>query len=332
MFPTSRVKEIVVWTYLSDAQMNIYQTYVNSEDVQQVLMSNKHPVLELSTLKKLCDHPQLIADYYSARLGNMNAADMLKNLDMPISDLSPETIVETSGKMQLLLKLCTNLRCQGHRTLVLSRSKDILHMIQRILASNSFRTIRIDAGSILESERQTVMEIFGSDCTIEVCLLLAVQAGSVGLPVTGADHIIIYDSSLNVHNDTLTADFGYQFRQKETPLVIYQLITCGTVEEYMYRRKVFKTTAFDRHSDTFRCFTRRQIMKIFQFHDPYNSETQQVNAIHGHFDASELKADFDFLHSLSMQYFAFSFASYILTGRRTRCRRTRGPRTRGRRT
>lgn len=267
----------------------------------QVLMSNKHPVLELSTLKKLCDHPQLIADYYSARLGNMNAADTLKNLDMPISDLSPETIVETSGKMQLLLKLCTNLRCQGHRTLVHilphSMCKKIERKIlplQRILASNSFRTIRIDAGSILESERRTLMEIFGSDCTIEVCLLLAVQVGSVGLPVTGADHIIIYDSSLNVHNDTLTADFGYQFRQKETPLVIYQLITCDTVEEYMYRRKVFKTTAFDRHSDTFRCFTKRQIMKIFQFHDPYNSETQQVNAIHGHFDASKLKADFDF--------------------------------------
>lgn len=61
--------------------------------------------------------------------------------------------------------------------------------------------------------------------------------GGVGLNLTGADRVVIFDPSWNPATDAQAVDRAYRLGQKKD-VVIYRLVTCGTVEEKIYRRQV----------------------------------------------------------------------------------------------
>ena len=58
--------------------------------------------------------------------------------------------------------------------------------------------------------------------------------GGVGLTLTGADRVVIYDPAWNPATDAQAVDRVFRIGQKKN-VVIYRLITCGTVEEKIYR-------------------------------------------------------------------------------------------------
>jgi SNF2 family DNA or RNA helicase len=68
-----------------------------------------------------------------------------------------------------------------------------------------------------------------------------VQVGGLGLTITAADRVIIADPAWNPATDNQSVDRAYRIGQTR-PVVVYRLITCGTVEEKIYRRQVFKST------------------------------------------------------------------------------------------
>jgi SNF2 family DNA or RNA helicase len=51
--------------------------------------------------------------------------------------------------------------------------------------------------------------------------------------------VVIFDPSWNPATDVQAVDRVYRIGQEEN-VVVYRLITCGTVEEKMYRKQVFK--------------------------------------------------------------------------------------------
>lgn len=51
--------------------------------------------------------------------------------------------------------------------------------------------------------------------------------------------MVIFDPSWNPATDAQAVDRVYRIGQKQN-VVVYRLITCGTVEEKIYRRQVFK--------------------------------------------------------------------------------------------
>lgn len=67
------------------------------------------------------------------------------------------------------------------------------------------------------------------------------QVGGLGLTITAADRVIIADPAWNPATDNQSVDRAYRIGQTR-PVVVYRLITCGTVEEKIYRRQVFKST------------------------------------------------------------------------------------------
>ena len=79
-------------------------------------------------------------------------------------------------------------------------------------------------------------------------------------------------------------DRVYRIGQKRD-VVVYRLITCGTVEEKMYRKQVFKQglmlTAME-ESAPYRYFTKQELHEMFALEDPARSVTQQqLAALHG---------------------------------------------------
>ena len=65
------------------------------------------------------------------------------------------------------------------------------------------------------------------------------QVGGLGLTITEADRVIIVDPAWNPATDNQAVDRAYRIGQRRHVLV-YRLITSGTVEEKIYRRQVFK--------------------------------------------------------------------------------------------
>ena len=63
-------------------------------------------------------------------------------------------------------------------------------------------------------------------------------------------------------------------------VVVYRLITCGTIEEKIYRKQVFKSSLFQNVVNSKdvgtvqRYFSRKELREVFKLDDPHRSETQ----------------------------------------------------------
>ena len=73
-------------------------------------------------------------------------------------------------------------------------------------------------------------------CATHINLL---QVDGLGLTITEADRVIIVDPAWNPAVDNQAVDRAYRIGQRRHVLV-YRLVTSGTVEEKIYRRQVFK--------------------------------------------------------------------------------------------
>lgn len=79
-----------------------------------------------------------------------------------------------------------------------------------------------------------------------------VQVGGVGLTLTNADRVIIYDPNWNPATDAQAVDRVFRIGQTKD-VFVYRLITCGTIEEKIYSRQIFKDSIIKqttgKHSD-----------------------------------------------------------------------------------
>ena len=64
--------------------------------------------------------------------------------------------------------------------------------------------------------------------------------GGVGLNITGANRVLLYDPDWNPQTDAQAKERAYRFGQKRD-VTVYRLITAGTIEEKIYQRQIFKT-------------------------------------------------------------------------------------------
>ena len=69
--------------------------------------------------------------------------------------------------------------------------------------------------------------------------MLSTRAGGLGINLTGADTVIIYDIDWNPQNDIQAMDRAYRIGQKKN-VHIYKLITEFTVEERMSEIQKYK--------------------------------------------------------------------------------------------
>jgi SNF2 family DNA or RNA helicase len=107
-----------------------------------------------------------------------------------------KALVAASGKLVLVDKLLPQLQRTGHKVLIFSQMRMILDLLEFYFKLKGFLFERID-GSIRGNERQEAIDRFckvGSDRFI---FMLSTRAGGLGINLTAADTVIIYDSDWN---------------------------------------------------------------------------------------------------------------------------------------
>lgn len=87
-------------------------------------------------------------------------------------------------------------------------------------------------------DRQAAIDSFNGDPSIFV-FLLSTRAGGLGINLTAADTVILFDSDWNPHQDTQAQDRCHRFGQKR-PVVAYRLLSAGSVEIDMMHKQISK--------------------------------------------------------------------------------------------
>ncbi|KAG8933843.1 hypothetical protein FRC03_004948 [Tulasnella sp. 419] len=142
-----------------------------------------------------------------------------------------DTAFLDAGKIKVLLGLLENYKTQNKRVLVFSQFTQILDILESIFTYLDIKYL-ILTGSTAVDERQGLVDIFNEDEEISV-FLLSTKAGGMGINLTAACVVIIFDQDFNPHNDKQACDRAYRIGQKRDVDVI-KLVTKGTIEEDMY--------------------------------------------------------------------------------------------------
>lgn len=90
-----------------------------------------------------------------------------------------------------------------------------------------YKFCRIDGAVSLE-DRKSQMHSFNNDPDY-LCFLLSTRAGGVGINLTSADTVVIFDSDWNPHQDNQAQDRCHRIGQTND-VVVYRLITSNSVE------------------------------------------------------------------------------------------------------
>lgn len=110
--------------------------------------------------------------------------------------------------------------------------------------------------------------------------LLTTRVGGLGVNLTGADRVIIYDPDWNPATDTQARERAWRIGQ-DKEVTIYRLIAAGTIEEKMYQRQIWKQLLSNKvllDPKTQRFFKSSDLHDLFslQEHVDTNPETTNI--------------------------------------------------------
>ncbi|RKF73359.1 DNA repair protein rhp26 [Golovinomyces cichoracearum] len=212
--------EQVLFVKLTRPQREAYQAFLASEDVSSIMKGTRQSLYGIDILKKICNHPDLI-DPGLKNKPYYKWADPKK-----------------SGKMKIVESLLNLWKGFNHKTLLFCQGVQMLEILENFIRDlGSFNYLRMD-GSTNIKDRQTMVDQFNSSPDIHV-FLLTTKVGGLGVNLTGANRVLIFDPDWNPSTDIQARERAWRLGQKKE-VTIYRLITAGTIEEKMYHRQIFK--------------------------------------------------------------------------------------------
>ncbi|XVF14803.1 hypothetical protein REPUB_Repub09cG0092800 [Reevesia pubescens] len=269
----SKKNEIIVWLKLTGCQRRLYEAFLKSEIVLSAFDGS--PLAALTILKKICDHPLLLTkraaeDVLEGMDSMLNPEDagVAEKLAMHVADVAETDDFQDnhdnlSCKISFLLSLLDTLIPEGHHVLIFSQTRKMLNLIQESLQSNGYNFLRID-GTTKASDRVKIVNDFQEGIGAPIFLLTS-QVGGLGLTFTKADRVIVVDPAWNPSTDNQSVDRAYRIGQMKD-VFVYRLMTCGTVEEKIYRKQIFKGGLFKtatEHKEQIRYFSQQDLRELF---------------------------------------------------------------------
>ncbi|KAK7901549.1 hypothetical protein WMY93_018318 [Mugilogobius chulae] len=172
----------------------------------------------LMLLKKCCNHPYLL-EY------PLDPATQEFKID--------EQLVQTSGKFQILDRLLPALNKRGHKVLIFSQMTSILDLLQDYCYLRDYQYSRLD-GTMAYADREENITKFFKDPEVFL-FLLSTRAGGLGINLTAADTVIIFDSDWNPQADLQAQDRCHRIGQTK-PVVVYRFVTANTIDQKIFER------------------------------------------------------------------------------------------------
>ncbi|CAB3409155.1 unnamed protein product [Caenorhabditis bovis] len=228
--------------------------------------------------RQLANHPKLMFDSLTEKHAQGNTRNSSLLLAFP-DRYVPKGGVGESGKLVALLDMLKCFRILNECAVIVSNYIETLDMIEQLCEYLEFRIFRLD-GKTNVSDRQKLVKKFNDVHNSENVFLLSTKAGGVGLNLTGASRLVLFDSDWNPANDQQAMARIWRDGQVR-PCHIYRLITTGTIEEKMLQRQIKKTglgCVIDaiEIGDCVSKFTEDELADIFSFADDTECNTHDL--------------------------------------------------------
>jgi DNA excision repair protein ERCC-6 len=248
-------KEQVLFCKLTRQQRMAYEGFLASEDMKSISSGKRQMLYGVDYLRKICNHPDLTEHKTLSKQPGYDYGAPNK-----------------SGKMQVVKELLSLWKKGGHKTLLFAQHRIMLDILQRFLDHLPDINYRRMDGETPIKNRQDLVDEFNNNPDLHV-FLLTTKVGGLGVNLTGANRVIIYDPDWNPSTDIQARERSWRLGQKRE-VEIYRLMSAGTIEEKIYHRQIFKQ------------FLTNKVLK-----DPKQRQTFQMSDLHDLFTLGGESAD-----------------------------------------
>ncbi|KAI9141699.1 SNF2 family N-terminal domain-containing protein [Paraphysoderma sedebokerense] len=215
-------REQVLFCRLTDSQRKVYQEFLKSKDMQSIFEGRRQVLYGIDILRKICNHPDLL---------------YLKS-PQKIDDFGDYT---KSGKMVVVKALLELWYKQGHKVLLFTQTRQVQDIMERFIrtlgALTCYQYYRMDGTTPIKN-RMAKVDDFNNRPNVFL-FILTTKVGGLGVNLTGANRVIIFDPDWNPSTDLQARERAWRLGQKKD-VTIYRLMTSGTIEEKIYHRQIFK--------------------------------------------------------------------------------------------
>ena len=212
--------EQVLFCKLTEPQRSAYEFFLKSDDMNSILNGTRQSLYGIDILRKICNHPDLTQPDLRHKAGYKWGSS------------------SKSGKLHVVKALLQMWKRFGHKTLLFSQGTQMLDIIEAFVRrQGDINYLRMD-GKTAVKERQSLVDRFNNDPGFHL-FLLTTKVGGLGVNLTGANRVIIFDPDWNPSTDVQARERAWRLGQKRE-VTIYRLMTAGTIEEKIYHRQIFK--------------------------------------------------------------------------------------------
>ncbi|MFK7807423.1 MAG: DEAD/DEAH box helicase, partial [Saprospiraceae bacterium] len=155
----------------------------------------------------------------------------------------PEAVSEgrvASAKLELLTEQLFDAIANGHKVLIFVNFLAAIESISKVLMDMNVDFVSMTGAT---RDRQSLVNRFQNEPECKV-FLMTLKTGGVGLNLTAADTIFIYDPWWNKAAENQAIDRAHRIGQLNKVLA-YKLISAGTIEEKILKLQNLKNELFD---------------------------------------------------------------------------------------
>ena len=218
-------------------QRNLYEKY-NVMYNNNKLNTEKSALSVIDKLRKICNHPYLL-DNLEQRLVTKNEKEMM---------------IEKSGKLKALEELLISLGFESamnqnsfinsssyeNKLLIFTQMTKMCNYLEIFFKYKfpGLKTLTLTGDIKNKEKRGEIVNTFNNDPSVNA-LILTINIGGVGLNLTSANVVIMYDHSWNPSKDMQAIDRAHRLGQKKI-VQVFRLITINSIEEQLISLQTFK--------------------------------------------------------------------------------------------
>ena len=219
-------KEVNLYIPMSEMQIKWYKKILE-KDIDAVngaggKKESKTRLLNIvMQLRKCCNHPYL---FEGAEPGPPYTTD--------------EHLVQSAGKMVMLDKILHRMKKSGSRVLIFSQMSRVLDILEDYCVFRGHSYCRID-GSTAHEDRISSIDEYNKPGSEKFVFLLTTRAGGLGINLTSADVVVLYDSDWNPQADLQAMDRAHRIGQTKQ-VKVFRFVTEKAIEEKVLERAAQK--------------------------------------------------------------------------------------------
>lgn len=241
-------KEFVLTVPLTSIQRQAYEMFIKYHSKTDP-ESTQVPVFAIHDLSLICASPSIFLEklkkakkspnHSTERTGKVTLPQQLISEEMALLRNAERGVKDDftlSWKVPILLEILDQCKKLGDYVLLFSHSKGTLDYLENELRMKKFSFMRLD-GRTHMAERQNIVKHFNKG-NIDI-FLISTKAGALGLNITGANRVIIFDAQFNPQNEQQAVGRAYRIGQKK-PVFVYRFVCGGTCEEKLLHQAIWK--------------------------------------------------------------------------------------------